>query len=182
MKPFLVICISLLMTGCATKEYLNAQTECSPAAFRQYPVQSVQMYVQRTRYVQVPTGAEDCESRTEGNRTYTRCKPEMRTQSVPYQSLEWVDTNIQARNAYLNSCTARLCVKRFGNPECETAAGSATSAPVTKPVTNTVKTPAAKPITNSVTRPVTNAVTAPISKSTPKSRHTSEDDDDDDDD
>ena len=181
MRHFLIICLSLLMTGCATKEYLNAQTECSPAAFRQFPVKSVQMYVQRTRSVQVATGAEDCESRTEGNRTYTRCKPEMRTQSVPYQSLEWVDTNTQARNAYLNSCTAQLCTKRFGNPECETASGSTASSPVTRSVTSTVKAPAAKPVTKSVTRPVTNAVTAPVTQTTPKSRDTSEDDDDDDD-
>jgi hypothetical protein len=174
MRHFLIICLSLLMTGCATKEYLNAQNECSPAAFQQYPVQNTQMYVQRTRSVQVATGAEDCETRTEGNRTYTRCKPEMRMQSVPYQSLEWVDTNTQARNAYLRSCTAQLCVKRFGNQECEAALGSTASAPVTRPVASTVAAPSVKPAKS--------AVAAPSTKTAPKSPASSEDDDDDDDD
>jgi len=171
MKPFIVICLSLLITGCATKEYLNAQTECSPAAFQRYPVNNTQMYVQRTRSVQVATGAEDCETRTEGNRTYTRCKPEMKTQSVPYQSLEWVDTNTQARNAYLNSCTAQLCVKRFGNQECEPASKSSTSSAVTQPTTRAVVTP-----------PLKSTVTAPVTKTGPKSRDTSAEDDEDDDD
>ena len=154
MRHFLIICIALMLTGCATKEYLNAQTECSPAAFQRYPVNSVQMYVQRTRSVQVATGAEQCESRTEGNRTYTRCKPEMRTRSVPYQSLEMVDTNAQARNAYLQNCTARLCVKRFGNPACETAQTSPASPVVANPATNAV-----------VTNPAANAVTTKTPKS-----------------
>jgi hypothetical protein len=174
MKVFLVICFSLLMTGCATKEYLNAQTECSPAAFQRYPVSNQQMYVQRTRSVQVATGAETCESRTEGNRTYTRCKPEMKTQSVPYQSLEWVDANTQARNAYLRNCTAQLCVKRFGNQECESASKSPTSSVVTQPATSAV-----------MTKPLKSTVTAPVNNTGSKSRTTAaeaDDDDDDDDD
>ena len=174
MKPFLIICLSLLMTGCATKEYLNAQTECSPAAFQRYPVSNKQMYVQRTKSVQVATGGETCETRTEGTRTYTRCKPEMKTQSVPYQSLEWVDTNTQARNAYLKSCTAQLCLKRFGNHECDSAPKSSTSAVVTQPDPSAV-----------VTKPQKSTVNAPVTKTGAKSRDTSaqaDDDDDDDDD
>lgn len=183
MRHFLIICIALMLTGCATKEYLNAQTECSPAAFQRYPVNSVQMYVQRTRSVQVATGAEECESRTEGNRTYTRCKPEMRTRSVPYQSLEMVDMNAQARNAYLQNCTARLCVKRFGNPACETAQTSPASPVVANPATNAVVTnPAANAVTTKTPKSPKSAGTAPGTKPVPKSRDTSADDDDDDDD
>jgi len=179
MRHFLIICISLLLSGCATKEYLNAQNECSPSAYRQYPVQNMQIYVERTRTVQVATGAEECESRTEGNRTYTRCKPEMRMRSVPYQSLEWVDANTQARNAYLQSCTAQICVKRYGNPACETAQNSPTSSGVTNPALTAVVT---KPTTNAViTKTPKSAVTAPATKPMPKSRDTATDDDDDDD-
>jgi hypothetical protein len=110
----------------------------------------------------------------------------MRTRSVPYQSLEMVDTNAQARNAYLNSCTAQLCVKRFGNQECETASGAATSAPVTKPMANDVTAPVSKSATSAATatgvRPAKSGGTAPAAKTAPKSPASSEDDDDDDDD
>ncbi len=179
MKNLLILGLSLLMTGCATKEYLNAQNECSPAAFRQYPVNSVQTYVQRTRSVQVPTGAEDCETRTEGNRTYTRCKPEMKTRSVPYQSLEWVDTNLQARNAYLKSCTAQVCLKRFGNQECEPVSKSSEGSGGTPPATSAVVAP---PTTSAVAKkPQTSTANPPVTKAGPKSGTTSSDDDDDDD-
>lgn len=171
MKSFLVICLSLLLAGCATKEYLNAQNDCSPEAFQRYPVNKTQMYVQRTRSVQVATGAEDCETRTEGNRTYTRCKPEMRTRSVPYQSLEWVDINTQARNAYLKSCAAQLCAKRFGNQECELASPSSTGSVGTQPQTGAV-----------VTKPLKSTVTVPVTKTGPKAPEPSADVDDDDDD
>ena len=119
MKKIFLFCILLLLSGCVTKEYLQAQDECLPSAYQQFPPNTMQVYVPRTTVIRVPTGGSICESRTEDNRVKTRCEPEMRTEYRTYQSLEYIDTNAQPRDAVMRSCARQLCVQRFGNADCE---------------------------------------------------------------
>ena len=113
------LCLLVLLSGCVTGEYLQAQDECSPSAYRQFPPRTIQMYVPRTTTVRVPTGGSTCESRTEDNRVKTKCEPEMRTVYRTYQSLEVIDTNAEPRDAVMRSCARQLCVQRFGNADCK---------------------------------------------------------------
>ncbi len=113
------LCILLLLSGCVTREYLQAQDECSPSAYRQFPPNTIQVFVPRTTVIAVPTGRSTCESRTEDNRVKTRCQPEMRNEYRTYQSLEFIDTNAEPRDAVMRSCTRQLCVQRFGNADCK---------------------------------------------------------------
>jgi len=121
-KIFFLLLSALLVSGCATKEYYQAQDECAPYAYRQFPVNNMQVYVPRTNVVRVPTGDSKCESRTDGNRVKTTCEPEFRTEYRTYQVLELIDTNIDPRNVVIRNCTRQLCSERFGNPDCDTGA------------------------------------------------------------
>ena len=115
----ILLCTLLLLSGCVTREYLRAQDECSPSAYRQFPPNTIQVFVPRTTAIRVPTGGSKCESRTEDNRVKTKCEPEWRTEYRTYQSLEFVDTNAEPRDAVMRSCTRQLCVQRFGNADCK---------------------------------------------------------------
>jgi hypothetical protein len=118
-KTLFLGALALALSGCATKEYYAVQDECTPGAYQQFPVNQVQMYVPRTRTVQVATGGSHCRRYTDGNETRTHCEPEMRTEYVQYQSLEIVDTNTPPRDAAILNCTRRVCMHRYGNPDCE---------------------------------------------------------------
>jgi hypothetical protein len=115
----ILLCLLVLLSGCVTREYLQAQDECTPSAYRQFPPRTIQMYVPRTTTVSVPTGGSKCESRTDDNRVKTKCTPEMRTEYRTYQSLEVIDTNAEPRDAVMRSCVRDLCVQRFGNSDCK---------------------------------------------------------------
>ena len=115
----ILLCTLLLLSGCVTREYLRAQDECSPSAYRQFPPNTIQVFVPRTTAIRVLTGGSKCESRTEDNRVKTKCEPEWRTEYRTYQSLEFVDTNAEPRDAVMRSCTRQLCVQRFGNADCK---------------------------------------------------------------
>ena len=116
----ILLCMVVLLSGCVTREYLQAQDECSPSAYRQFPPTTIQVYVPRTTAIRVPTGGSKCESYTEDNRVKTRCEPEWRTEYRTYQSLELIDTNAEPRDAVIRNCVRQLCVQRFGNTDCKT--------------------------------------------------------------
>lgn len=115
----ILLCMLVLLSGCVTREYLQAQDECLPFAYRQFPPNTIQVFVPRTTVITVPTGKSTCESRTEDNRVKTRCQPEMRNEYRTYQSLEVIDTNAEPRDAVMRSCARDLCVQRFGNSDCK---------------------------------------------------------------
>ena len=118
----ILLCLLVLLSGCVTREYLQAQDECSPSAYRQFPPNTIQVFVPRTTTIRVPTGGSKCESRTVDNRVKTKCEPEWRTEYRTYQSLEFIDTNADPREAVMRSCARDLCVQRFGNSDCKVPA------------------------------------------------------------
>ncbi len=112
--------ISSVLLGCATPEFRQARSECSPEAFQLYPVQRVPTLVTHTRAVQVPTGQTHCVTTQTGNVANTACQQIMRVDFVPYMESVMVDVNASPREARMNQCAAQLCGTRYGNAECKT--------------------------------------------------------------
>src|SRR4051812_9915791 len=67
MKTLFPVFIVLLLAGCATQEFRNAEAYCRPPAYQQYPVVYQQRWETRTRPVEVFTGRTRCVNRDIGN-------------------------------------------------------------------------------------------------------------------
>jgi hypothetical protein len=119
---FILITIvsGLLLSACTTAEYRRAKNDCSPEAYRQYPVNSVTKIITLYRTVEVPTGREFCNCRQVGYQQRCTCRQETILESRPYQQTMAVDTNSKNRNSAMNSCAQRACYERYGNAGCKT--------------------------------------------------------------
>ncbi|NUU02278.1 hypothetical protein [Herbaspirillum robiniae] len=119
--PALALAALSSLGGCATQEYLSAQNQCTPQAYRQYPVANQQRWETRSRQVEVPTGKTKCVTRTTGaNQSETICEDIKEKRYQNYQALVTVDINADPRNALIKACTQDMCMRQFGNPDCET--------------------------------------------------------------
>ncbi|WP_305074990.1 hypothetical protein [Propionivibrio sp.] len=114
-----LICI-LPVTGCATRERLEAQAQCSAEAMSLYPPRIEQRMVNKTRPVKVQTGDMKCTTVGNGSYASTNCIAATRTEYVPYIAVENVDVNKLPRDEAENACADRLCYQRHGNVACET--------------------------------------------------------------
>ena len=115
------IVVGLLLTSCTTAEYRRAKKECSPEAFRQYPVNNVSKIITLYRNVEVPTGRETCNCRQVGYQERCTCRKETFLESQPYQQTVIHDANANNRKSAINSCAQRVCYERYGNTECKAA-------------------------------------------------------------
>ena len=197
------IAAALLLSACATEEFLRAQAECAEQARATHPVMLEDRMMRQSRKAWVPDGSTICEStvtsmsndsrrRTVGsgdsrdsrNPTESRdsreskklkdakdskdskdsqkpqdrdnssvagvpaqkmqpaqkantvrereksfsmevtqavqtCRPGLREVIQYYDEPVRVDVNAEARNLVIGSCTATLCVQRFGNDSCK---------------------------------------------------------------
>ena len=119
-KRFLLLILITATTSCATKEYLAAKEQCAPSAYQQYPVNNAQVLATRYQQIQVPTGGMNCQSYANGNGgVNTNCMPQMRYESIPYQSMEIVDQNAEPRSAAIKACAQQSCFEQFGNGDCK---------------------------------------------------------------
>ena len=118
-RTFLYMLAMAFLAGCATPEYNSAENECSFDAFRQYPVNNVPTIVTKTRAVKVPTGQIDCSTHQSGSQSNTSCTETMKTEYIPYQETDIVDTNADSRRSVINNCAAQLCYSRYGNATCK---------------------------------------------------------------
>ena len=120
MKKYIaLLSFAILLTGCATIEYLAAENQCSPSAFLQFPVINQQRIEMRSRPIQVPTGQTKCVSTTNGNKTETVCQDITRTEYQQYPVNVTVDINEDARDKVIAACARNICYKSHGNPDCE---------------------------------------------------------------
>ncbi len=118
-KTIALLSFAITLTGCATKEYLAAENQCSPSAFLQFPVINQQRIEMRSRAIQVPTGQTKCVSTTNGNKTETVCNDITRTEYQQYPVNVTVDINEDARDKVIAACARNICIKSHGNPDCE---------------------------------------------------------------
>ena len=120
MKTWVLVLATLLLTGCATKAYRAVEGECAPQAWVDYPEQKVQMVQTRQRVMHVATGMQNCYTHRDGKHTHTVCNPITRPEFITYQETVVIDQNEAVRKMAIASCSANLCVQRYGNAECKT--------------------------------------------------------------
>ena len=120
MKAGVLVLVAALLTGCATKAYRAVERECAPQAWADYPQSKVQVVQTRQRVIHVFTGMRNCFRRVEGNQVHTICNDITRPEYIPYQETLVIDQNEAVRNMAIASCSANLCVQRYGNAQCKT--------------------------------------------------------------
>lgn len=96
MKNLLMVVV-LGLSACATPEWREAHESCQSHYDREYPPEWTQKWV--TRMVEV-RGRDG------------------RTETVPKAELERYDLAQDARNDAVQRCTASLCRRNTGNPDC----------------------------------------------------------------
>ncbi len=116
---FLVLAV-LLMTGCATKAYRAVEGECKPQAWADYPESKVQVVQTRQRLINVATGMQNCYTRSDGKHTHTVCSHITRPEFIAFQETVVIDQNEAIRDMAIASCSANLCMQRYGNAKCKT--------------------------------------------------------------
>ena len=120
MKAGVLVLAIALLTGCATKAYRAVESECAPQAWADYPQSKVQVVQTRQRVIHVFTGMRNCFRRVEGNQVHTICNDITRPEYIPYQEIVVIDQNEGVRKMAIASCSANLCVQRYGNAQCKT--------------------------------------------------------------
>jgi hypothetical protein len=120
MKTWVLVLATVLLTGCATKAYRAVESECAPQAWADYPESKVQVVQTRQRVIHVSTGMRNCFSRRDGNQVQTICNDITRPEYIPYQETVVIDQNEAVRKMAIASCSANLCVQRYGNAKCKT--------------------------------------------------------------
>ena len=119
MQKLILICLAVLLTGCASKERREARAECSVEAMRQYPPQIERQMVNKSRLVSVPDGTMNCTTIGTGQFATTNCVAGTKLESIPYTAVENVDMNKTSRAAVEKACADRICFQRFGNSQCK---------------------------------------------------------------
>ena len=74
----------------------------------------------RQRLIHVATGMQNCYTHRDGKHTHTVCSPITRPEFITYQETVVVDQNEAVRNMAIASCSANLCLQRYGNAKCKT--------------------------------------------------------------
>ena len=120
MKFWVYLFAAAMLSGCATKAYRAVERECSPAAFADYPENKIQVIETRQRVIHVATGLRNCYTSKEGNQTRTTCTDVTRPEFITYREAVVVDQNEAVRNMAIASCSANLCMQRYGNAKCKT--------------------------------------------------------------
>ncbi len=120
MKARYLVWATVLLTGCATQAYRAVEAECAPQAWTDYPENKVQVVQTRQGVIHVTTGMQNCFTHRDGKHTHTVCSPITRPELVTYQEAVVVDQNEAVRNMAIASCSANLCVQRYGNAKCKT--------------------------------------------------------------
>jgi hypothetical protein len=120
MKTWVLVLATVLFTGCATKAYRAVESECAPQAWADYPENKMQVVQTRQRVIHVSTGMQNCYTHRDGKHTHTVCNSITRPEFITYQETVVIDQNEAVRKMAIASCSANLCVQRYGNAKCKT--------------------------------------------------------------
>lgn len=113
--PLLILALALPLMSCGTPEFRAERSICEAEWAQKIPPRLERQLVERVRYIQVPTGRTTCT--TVG--AVQNCVAQMRTEGIPYTTVETVDVNAPARDVQIRACAAKACSVKFGNPECK---------------------------------------------------------------
>lgn len=109
------------LAGCTTPQYDLAREQCRRDAATKFPPNLQNKVVQNSRLVEVPDGTSSCTTTQERNQMYTTCRQGTKYVRDYYNETIVVDLNERQRDQFINNCTVRFCINRYGNPQCEPA-------------------------------------------------------------
>lgn len=112
----LIFPVSLALVSCGTPEYQAERSICQAEWEQKIPVRYGERLVERTKYIEVPTGEMVCKPLAGGGQ---RCVSGTRLEGIPYTAVETYDVNADARNVQVRACAAQACSAKFGNAECK---------------------------------------------------------------
>lgn len=119
-KVFVALLSSCFLYGCATNERINEYQICNTTALKNFPVnQSPQNYTE-IEYFEKQEGMT-CKPIRAGSSGAggMECEPNMRTYQRKVQKTRTVDTNKNQRTEFIEKCTNRQCLIKYGNTSCE---------------------------------------------------------------
>jgi hypothetical protein len=119
-KIIVVLIFLSLIAGCATEEKINENQICTRNAFERFPIKSASQNYTELEYFQRQEGMT-CTRIPSGfyNAGGVECEPNMRTYQRQVQKTRLVDGNEALRNDFINKCTNRQCLIKYGNSECK---------------------------------------------------------------
>lgn len=112
----LILPLSLLLVSCGTPEYQAERSVCQAEWEQKIPVRYGERLVERTKYIEVPTGQMVCKPLAGGGQN---CVSGTRLEGIPYTTVETYDVNADRRNVQIRACAVKACSAKFGNPECK---------------------------------------------------------------
>ena len=120
LKIIVALVISALSVGCATEARIDEYQACRVQGMQKYPVKSVPQNYMETEYFQRQEGMT-CTRIPSGfyNAGGMECEPNMRTYQRQVQKTRYIDENTNSRNIWIEQCTNRQCISKFGNSDCE---------------------------------------------------------------
>jgi hypothetical protein len=112
--------ISIFLLGCATNERVNEFQICTRNSFDKFPVKLLSQNYTEFEYYQQQNGMT-CSRIPSGfyNAGGMECVPNMQTYRRQVQRTRQVDGNESQRNEFINSCTNRQCLIKYGNSDCK---------------------------------------------------------------
>lgn len=105
----------VLLAACGTPEYRAERNICASTWHAKIPPQLERELYIRTLTRRVPTGRTTCK----GSGDNIICHHVMRTEFYTVPAIRIIDTNKPRRDAQINLCTQKSCLKKFGNAECK---------------------------------------------------------------
>ena len=108
-----------LLAGCATNEWIQTNRECWAEAYAAFPEKFETRIVKRSELVEVPDGTISCTTRNTIYGAITECRQGTKLVSQQFNETISIDLNEASRANYANSCTVNLCIRRYGNADCE---------------------------------------------------------------
>lgn len=125
----LSLAATLALVGCTTPQYDLAREQCRREAANKYPPNLQNRVVQNSHLVKVPDGTSRCTTEQFGNRMVTNCQQGTKLIRQYYNETIVVDLNRQERGRFVNKCTVRVCIDRYGNSECKPAESKSMGTP-----------------------------------------------------
>ena len=119
-KAVFALLLSIVLYGCASNERINENQICTNNAFKNFPVNLTPQNYTEIEYYQRQEGTT-CTPIPRGlpNAGGMECQPNMRTYQRQVQKTRNVDSNENQRSEFIEKCTNRQCLIKYGNTSCK---------------------------------------------------------------
>lgn len=117
--PLVILALALPLMSCGTPEFRAERAVCEAEWVQKIPPRLERQLVERVRYIQVPTGRTTCTTTNTATGAVQNCVAQMRSEGIPYTTVETVDVNAPGRDVQIRACAAKACSAKFGNPDCK---------------------------------------------------------------